>query len=81
MKYNHCDCLLEYTNSKCDLIEYKCLYCNKNYQHKFDEKLKEPFLNTYKFPTYDNNKFILLLRKGVYPYFFYNIIYTNMNTK
>ena len=24
---------------KDDLIEYKCLCCNKNYQHKFDEKL------------------------------------------
>ena len=23
------------------LIEYKCLCCNKNYQHKFDEKLKK----------------------------------------
>ena len=25
-------------------------------------------LNTYKFSNLDNNKFILLLRKGVYPY-------------
>ena len=24
--------------------------------------------NTYKFSNHDNNKFILLLRKGVYPY-------------
>ena len=23
------DCFLEYTNRKDDLIEYKCLYCNK----------------------------------------------------
>ena len=35
-----CDCFLEYKNFKDDLIEYKCLYCNKNYQRKFDEKLK-----------------------------------------
>ena len=33
-----------HTNLKDDLIEYKCLCCNKNYQHKFDEKLKERFL-------------------------------------
>ena len=26
------------------------------------------FFNTYKFSKHDNNKFILLLRKGVYPY-------------
>ena len=38
------------------------------YQHKFDEKLKEQFLNTYKFSNHDNNKFILLLWKGVYPF-------------
>ena len=42
--------------------------CNKNYQHKFDEKLKERYFNAYKFSNHDNNKFILLLRKGAYPY-------------
>ena len=42
--------------------------CNKNYQHEFGEKVKERFLNTYKFSNHDNNKFILLLRKSVYPY-------------
>ena len=30
-----------------DLIEYKYLCCSKNYQQKFDEKLKEQFFNTY----------------------------------
>ena len=40
----------------------------KNYQQNFDEKLEKQFLNTYKYSNYDNNKFILLLRKGVYPY-------------
>ena len=42
--------------------------CNKNYQHKFDKKSKKRFFNTYKFSNLDNNKVILLLRKGVYPY-------------
>ena len=50
------------------MIKYKCLCCNKNYQQKFDEKLKERFFNTYKCPNHDNNKFILLLWKDVYPY-------------
>ena len=44
-----------------DLIEYKCLYCNKKEQQKFDKQLKERFLNTCKHPIHDNNKFILLL--------------------
>ena len=40
IKYKYCDCFLEYTNFKDALIEYKCLCCNKNHQHKLDEKLK-----------------------------------------
>ena len=31
----------EYVNFNNDLIKYKQLCFNKNYQHKFDEKLKE----------------------------------------
>ena len=41
--------------------------CNKCDQRKFDKKLKERFFNTCKFCNHDNNKFILLLRKGVSP--------------
>ena len=46
IRYKYCNCFLEYANLKDGLIEYKCLHCNKNYQHKFDEKLKERFFNT-----------------------------------
>ena len=35
IKYKYCNCFLEYTNYKDDLIEYKCLCCNKNYQTSF----------------------------------------------
>ena len=35
---------------------------------KFDEKLKERFLNTRKLSNHGNSKFILLLQKGVYLY-------------
>ena len=45
---------------------------NKNYQYNFDEKLMEQFFNTYKFSNLDNKKFVLLLRKGVYPYGYMN---------
>ena len=67
-KYKYCNCYFEYKNFKDSLIEYKCVICNKNCQIKFDKKLKERFLNTYIFSNHDNNKFILLLRKGIYPY-------------
>ena len=43
---------------------------NKNY--KYDEKLKERFFNTYKFSNHYSNKFILLLRKYIYPYEYMN---------
>ena len=42
--------------------------CNKGYSSKLDEKLKMRLKNTFKFSNNDINKFILLLRKGVYPY-------------
>ena len=67
-KYKDCHCFLEYTTFKEDLIEYKCLCCNKSYQQKFDEKLKEIFFNTYKSTNCNNNKFLLLLWKDVHPY-------------
>ena len=44
IKFKHCDCFLKYTSFKDDLIEYKCLICNKNCHIKFDEKLQERFL-------------------------------------
>ena len=66
IKYKHCDCFLEYKNFKDGLMEYKCLTCNKSYYRKFDEKLNK--INIYKFPSCYNNKLVLLLRIGVYPY-------------
>ena len=68
IKYKCCDCFIEYTNFNDDLIEYKFLCCNKNCQQMFDEKLKARFFKTCKFSDHDNNNFILLLQKGVYPY-------------
>ena len=64
INYKYCDCFLGYTNFKDNLIECKCLCCNKNYQHNFNEKLKERFFNTYKFSNHDNNKFYFIVAKG-----------------
>ena len=68
IEYKYRDCFLEYINFKDNLIKYNCLCCNKNYRHKFDEKLKERLFNTYKISNHDNNKFILSFLKDVYPY-------------
>ena len=72
IKYKYSNCFLEYANFKDGLIEYKCLSCNKSYQQKIDEKLKEWFFNTCKLSNHDSNKFNLLLRKGIYPYEYKN---------
>ena len=63
-KYNH---FLEYESDKDDFIKYKCLSCSKDYSNSFNEKLKKKFINTFNFSNNNINKFILLLRKGVYP--------------
>ena len=58
----------EYESVKDTLIKYKCLSCNKNYSRKVDEELKKRSKDTFTFFNNDINKFILLLRNGVYPY-------------
>ena len=68
IKCKGCDCFLEYESFKDNLIKYKCLLCNKDYSNKLDEKSKKRFKNTFKFSYNDINKFILLLRKDIYPY-------------
>ena len=46
----------------------KCIDCEKEYEKKINKELIERFANTYKFCDNDLNKFLILLRKGVYPY-------------
>ena len=47
---------------------FLCFSCKKNYEKDFNKELIKRFANTYSFYSKDLNKFILLLRKGVYPY-------------
>ena len=58
----------EYERAKDNLIKYKCLSCNKGYSTRLNEELKKKFNNMLKISNNDINKFILLLRKGVYPF-------------
>ena len=68
IKCKDCDCFLEYDSAKDDLINERCLSCNKDYSNKLNEELKNKFKNTFKFSNNYVNEFILLLRKGIYPY-------------
>ena len=42
--------------------------CKKSYEKDFNKEFIQRFANIYEFCNRDLNKFILLLRKGVYPY-------------
>ena len=48
-------------------LNYKCKECNKTSAQSLND-LIEKFPRTYKFLNGNLNKFVLLLRKGVYPY-------------
>ena len=54
--------------NKDEKIIFRCFSCKKNYEKDFNEELIQRFANIYEFCNGDLNKFILLLRKGVYPY-------------
>ena len=53
---------------KDDQLIFRCFKCKKNYRKDFNKELIKRFANIYEFCNEDMNKFILLLRKGVYPY-------------
>ena len=62
-----CDYFFEYERGKDNLMKCKCLSCKKDDSNKIDKELKQGVKNTFKFSNNDINKFILLLRKDVYP--------------
>ena len=53
---------------KTEKLILKCFNCDSYYKNKFNKDIIKKFKNTYSFCNSDLNKFILLLRKGVYPY-------------
>ena len=71
-KCTDCKSCLEYILAKGNQLMFKCLKCNKNYNKYFTNDLINRFASTYEFCDKDINKFILLLRKGVYPYEYMN---------
>ena len=64
-----CNSCLNYVRiTKNEKLLLKCFNCDIYYKKKFNKDLIKNFKNTYSFCNNDLNKFILLLRKGVYPY-------------
>ena len=64
----HCKSCLDYMKTKDENLIFRCFSCKKNYEKDFNKELIERFANIYEFCNGDLNKFILLLRKGVYSY-------------
>ena len=54
--------------TKDDQLIFRCFECKKNNEKDFNKELIQRFANTYEFCNGDLNKFVLLLRKDVYPY-------------
>ena len=64
----NCKSCLDYMTTKDKQLIFGCFSCKKNYEKNFNKNLIQRFANTYDFCNGNLNKFILLLRKGVYPY-------------
>ena len=67
-----CKCCLVYIKTKNKKLFLKCFNCNNYYKKRFNNDSIKIFKNTYSFCNNDLNKFILLLRKGVYTYEYMN---------
>ena len=68
-----CKSCLDYMKTKDDKLIFRCFSCKKNYEIDFNKEFIKRFTNTYKFCNNDLNRFIMLLRKRVYPYEYMDI--------
>ena len=64
----NCKSCPDYMKNKNKKQILKFFNCKQNYEKDFNKELIKRFANTYEFCNGNLNKFILLLRKGVYPY-------------
>ena len=72
-----CKSNLDYIKTKNEKLILKCYNCKQRYRKKFNKELIKRFASTFEFCNNDTtgsssseriNEFVLLLRKGVYPY-------------
>ena len=64
----NCESCLDYIKTKNEKVIRKCFNCKQYYEKDCNKELIKRFANTQEFCNGNLNKFILLLRKGVYPY-------------
>ena len=64
----YCKSCLDYMKTKNEKLILRCFSCKMNYEKDVNKELIKRFANTNNFCNGDLNKFVLLLRKGVYPY-------------
>ena len=64
----NCESCLDYVRTKNEKLIFKCFNCKQFDEKDFNKELIKRFANTYEFCNGNLNKFILLLRKGVYLY-------------
>ena len=69
----NCESCLDYIKTKNEKLILKCFHCKKYYEKDFNKELIKKFANTYECCNEKLNKFILLLRKGVYLYEYMDI--------
>ena len=69
-KYTDCKSYIECHFVKDNKLTFKCLNCNKNHEKyfNFNKDLMKRIANIFEFCNKNIKKFILLLRKNVYPY-------------
>ena len=63
-----CKSDLSYMKVIDETLIFRCFNCKRNYKKEINKELIERFASTYKFCNNDLNKFVMLLRKDVYPY-------------
>ena len=63
-----CKSSLDYIKTKNEKLILECYNCKQRYRKKLNKELIKRFSGTYEFCNNDLNIFVLLLRKGVYPY-------------
>ena len=64
----NCKSCLDYMRTKNEKLSFKCFNYKQNYEKDCNKELIKRFPNTCEFCNKNLNKFILLLRKGAYPY-------------
>ena len=67
-KCKDCKSELDHISFEYNQLIFQCFESKRNYMKDFNKELIKKFANIYKYSNGDINKFILLLRKGVYPY-------------